>query len=230
MSRQERAAWDERFRAGDHATEEPDPFLTQLEEYIEVLSPDRHIQRTESTTSAPNVPEPIAPKVPEAAAPKAPEALDLACGAGRNAVYLAERGWDVTACDISLEGVRTAQALARRRSVSLRLFCQDLETIQLPAERFDLVLCFFYLQRGLFPQIRAALRPGGLVVYKTYTTDQLRFPGRPRHPLHMLRPRELLEAFADFRVFVYQETIQGRGLAQLIAQKPSGSPAAENLR
>ena len=190
MSRQERAAWDERFRAGDHASEDHDPFLAQLDEYLE-------------------------------AAPSALRAIDLACGAGRNAVYLAERGWDVTACDVSLEGLRAAQLLARKRGVRLRLFCQDLETAQLPLDHFDLVICFFYLQRVLFPQIKAAIRPGGFVVYKTYTTDQLRFPGRPRHALHMLRPQELLEAFQDFRVFVYQETVQGRGVAQLIAQKPS---------
>jgi len=224
MSGQERAAWDERFRAGDHASEDHDPFLAQLDEYLEGLLP-----QPAGSKAALNALEAGAPKVPEAGAlraPTAPRAIDLACGAGRNAVYLAERGWDVTACDVSLEGLRAAQTLARKRGVSLRLFCQDLETAQLPVEHFDLVLCFFYLQRELFPQIKAALRPGGFVVFKTYTTDQLRFPGRPRHALHMLRPQELLAAFQDFRVWVYQETLyqetlRGRGVAQLIAQKPS---------
>ena len=224
MSRQERAAWDERFRSGDHASEDHDPFLAQLDEYLEGLLP-----QPAGSKAALNALEAGAPKVPEAGAlraPTAPRAIDLACGAGRNAVYLAERGWDVTACDVSLEGLRAAQTLARKRGVSLRLFCQDLETAQLPVEHFDLVLCFFYLQRELFPQIKAAIRPGGFVVFKTYTTDQLRFPGRPRHALHMLRPQELLAAFQDFRVWVYQETLyqetlRGRGVAQLIAQKPS---------
>ena len=188
MSRQERASWDERFRSGDHVSEEPDPFLAQLDEYL-------------------------------AETPKELKAIDLACGAGRNAIYLAERGWDVTGCDVSIEGLRAAQALARKRGVSLHLFCQDLETVQLPAERFDLVICFFFLDRSLFPQIHAAVRPGGFVVYKTYTTDQSRFPGRPRHSMHMLHPQELLKTFADFRVLVYQESFQGRGVAQLIAQK-----------
>ena len=119
-----------------------------------------------------------------------------------------------------MEGLRKAQILAGERGVRLQLFCQDLTSAQLPVERFDLVICFFYLQRELFPQIKAALRPGGLLVYKTYTTDQLRFPGRPRHPLHLLRPQELLEAFRDFRVLTYQETVKDRGVAQLIAQKP----------
>jgi len=202
MSQQEQMAWDERFRGGDHASETPDPFLAQLDAYLEALPPG----------------------------PNALKAIDLACGAGRNAVYLAERGWDVTACDVSLVGLRAAQTLARKRGVRLRLFCQDLESAQLPLEHFDLVVCFFYLQRELFPQIQAALRPGGFLVFKTYTTDQLCFPGRPRHPLHMLRPQELLTAFQDFRVFVYQETLEGRGVAQLIAQKPCGPLAADSQR
>ena len=119
MSQQERVTWDERFRAGDHAGAEPDPFLIRLEEYAELLPPERRA---------------------------GPKALDLACGAGRNAVYLAEREWNVTACDISLEGLRKAQELARERGVKLQLLCQDLETASLPPATFDLVLCFFYLQ------------------------------------------------------------------------------------
>ena len=208
MSQQEQETWDERFRAGDHAGAEPDPFLAQVEDYAELFPPGRR----------------AGPKAAPKAGPKAagPRALDLACGAGRNAVYLAERGWDVAACDISLEGLRRAQALARERGVQLRLFCQDLSTVRLPAEHFDLVICFFYLLRELFPQIKATLRPGGLIVFKTYTTDQLRFPGRPRHPLHMLQPQELLEVFRDFRVLTYQEFVKDRGVAQLIAQKPPG--------
>ena len=204
MSQQEQETWDERFRAGDHAGAEPDPFLAQIEDYAELLPPGLR----------------AGPK----AGPKAGQkALDLACGAGRNAVYLAERGWDATACDISLEGLRRVQALARERGVQLKLFCQDLSTVQLPREHFDLVICFFYLLRELIPQIKATLRPGGLVVFKTYTTDQLRFPGRPRHPLHMLQPQELLEAFRGFRVLTYQEIVEDRGVAQLIAQKPAES-------
>ena len=101
----------------------------------------------------------------------------------------------------------------------LALYCQDLETASFPANYFDLIICFFYLQRELFPEIKASLRPQGLVLYRTYTVDQLPFRGRPRHPLHLLQPQELLEAFRDFRVLHYQEVLRDRGVAQLIAQK-----------
>ena len=190
MSQQERVAWDERFRGGDHAETEADPFLAELENYATLFPATRR-------------------------------ALDVACGAGRNAVWLAERGWDVTGCDISLEGLRKAQTLAREHGVGLRLFCQDLETISLPPARFDLIVCFFYLQRDLFGALKAALRPGGLIVYKTYTRDQLQFSGGPRHPLHLLQAQELLDAFRDFRVLCYQEIVKERGVAQLIGQKRS---------
>ncbi len=146
-------------------------------------------------------------------------ALDVACGAGRNAVWLAQQGWDVTACDISLEGLRRAQALAQDRGVRLNLLCQDLEAPPPFVNHFDLIVCFFYLDRKLFPWLKAALRPGGLIVYKTYTVDQQRFPGRPRHKTHLLEHQELLKEFRDFRVLMYQEVVKGRGVAQMMAQK-----------
>ena len=152
--------------------------------------------------------------------PTGRKALDVACGAGRHAVWLAENGWNVTTTDISLEALRRAQARASEQGVRLALYCQDLETASFPANYFDLIICFYYLQRDLFPVLNAALRPGGLIVYKTYTTDQQRFPGGPTHPLHLLQPQELLDAFLDFRVLSYQGTVKDRGVAQLIAQKP----------
>jgi SAM-dependent methyltransferase len=194
MSNQERTRWDERFGSRDrHAASDPDPFLTRLDRYADLFPPGRRAQGR--------------------------QAIDIACGAGRNAVWLAEHGWSVTGCDFSLEGLRRAQALARERRVALSLFCQDLETIELPLERFDLVVCFFYLQRSLFPMLKRALRRGGLIVYKTYTTAQIQFAGGPRHPMHLLEPGELRAAFADFEEIDYEEITIGRGVEQLIARK-----------
>ena len=188
MSREERAAWDERFRSGDHAGIEPDPFLLELEEYWTLL-------------------------------PASGRALDVACGVGRNAIWIAQKGFTVAACDISLEALRRAKALAADRGVQLDLFCQDLETASFRPNRFDLIVCFFHLQREIFPILKSALRPNGLIVYKTYTVDQQRFQGRPRHSMHMLQPQELLEVFRDFRVLFYREVMEKRGVAQMIAQK-----------
>jgi tellurite methyltransferase len=192
MSQEERLKWDERFRTGDHAGTEPDPFLAMLEQYRSLL-------------------------------PDSGRALDVPCGAGRNAVWLAQRHWSVTGCDISMEGLRKARGLASERGLTIDLVCADLESA--PPLRtqssglFDLVVCFFYLERSLFQFFKAALKPGGLIVYKTYTLGQKRIGDRPMHRAYLLKPQELLHAFRDFRVLHYQELVGDRRVAQIIAQK-----------
>ena len=91
-------------------------------------------------------------------------AFDLACGTGRHALYLAARGWEVSALDgssaaLALLAQRVSPALAPR----IHAICVDLEAapLDLAPASFDLVLDFFYLQRSLFPVLAAAVRPGG---------------------------------------------------------------------
>lgn len=187
------ASWDDRYRAGEHAGFDPDPFLLRCTEYFEEFLPGRG------------------------------RALDLAGGAGRNAVYLASLGFSVTIVDVSAVGLGKAAELAGARGLALRTIAGDLERGEYvpPPDSFDLMIVFLYLERALFPAIRAAIKPGGLVVYRTYTVDQGRFPGRPKHPLHLLRHNELLEQFAGFRILLYEETLQEKGVASLVARKPA---------
>lgn len=150
--------------------------------------------------------------------PAGAAALDLACGAGRHAVWLAGRGFRVTAVDFS------AEALSRVRDSGIEVTCRqlDLESpdVDLGRDAYNLICGFFFLHRPLFPRLREALRPGGLIVYKTYTTDQLRYPGRPRHPMHLLEPNELLRVLEGFRVLRYEEAWEGKGTAAIAARKP----------
>jgi len=83
------------------------------------------------------------------------KALDLACGEGRNAIWLAERGWDVTAVDFSDVAIERARELAERRGVAVDWICADLTTLELPPARFQLVL-IAYLQLPA-PQLRQVL-------------------------------------------------------------------------
>lgn len=107
------------------------------------------------------------------------------------------------------------------------LFTEQLETEVLDLsrihdlghEQYDLILVFFYLQRSLFPALFSALRPGGFLIYKTYTTDSRRLGRGPTHPLHLLQPNELLRAFQSLRILHYHETTKERGIAELVAQK-----------
>ncbi len=184
------AEWDARFRAGDHAGSEPDPFLVSAKELLAELLPQRAA------------------------------ALDLACGAGRHAVWLAEQGFRVTAVDFSEEALGKARVLAEARGLSLDLQQWDLESpdLDLGPNVYDLICGFFFLHRPLFPGLRRALRPGGLIIYKTYSTDQLRYPGRPRHPMHLLEPNELLRLLAGFRVLRYEERWTPAGTEAVVAR------------
>src|SRR5690606_23725725 len=87
-------------------------------------------------------------------------------------------------------------------------------------DAFDLVCVVRFLHRPLFAALRRAVKPGGLIVYRTYTTDHLRFEGGPRDPRFLLEPGELLREFAGWRVLRYEEEWRGRGTAALLARKP----------
>ncbi|MGC9332559.1 MAG: SAM-dependent methyltransferase [Anaerolineae bacterium] len=92
-------------------------------------------------------------------------ALDVACGFGGNALYLASRGYRVDAVDVSEVGLAQAQREARQRGLQHKIqFIQaDMDRWWVPMARYDLVLVFFYLNRGLMPRLAKALRPGGLL-------------------------------------------------------------------
>ncbi len=165
-------------------------------------------------------------------------ALDVAAGAGANAVFLAENGWQVTAVDFSSTGLDLAARLAEEHGVAcvraapganeqllspgpaLTLVCADLEKFPFPVASFDLVLCLRYLERSLFPRFARALRRRGMLLYETYTLDQLRFLEGPHNPEHLLRPRELREAFPSLEVLFYREFSAGKGIASLVARRP----------
>jgi 2-polyprenyl-3-methyl-5-hydroxy-6-metoxy-1,4-benzoquinol methylase len=151
------------------------------------------------------------------------KALDLATGAGRNAIFVADQGFEVLGIDISPVALAEAQRRAAARSLSITWQQADLEAVELPANCYDLVLNFNYLQRSLVPQIKAALKPGGWVIFETYLTEQQTL-GHPKNPDYLLSPNELLGLFRDFRVLYYREgRFAHRGesafLAGILAQK-----------
>jgi tellurite methyltransferase len=164
-------------------------------------------------------------------------ALDIACGTGRHAVFLAARGQHVTAVDFSSVALDSLEARARgglntavRRIDSLEragrplhggleLMRVDLERTQLPERCYDLILCIQYLQRSLFPQMARALRPDGVLLIETFTRAQLEFQGGPRNPAYLLETGELREAFPELGVLFYRELRAGQGIASLVAKK-----------
>jgi tellurite methyltransferase len=124
--------------------------------------------------------------------------------------------------DISEIGVKQANENAKTTGTeaSITTEIRDLNTMQdLGREQYDLVLVFFFLQRELFPALAEAVKPGGFLIYKTYTNEQQRFNGGPSHPVFLLQPNELLHAFSSLRVLHYHETVQQKGVAELVARK-----------
>ncbi len=152
------------------------------------------------------------------------KALVLAMGEGRNAVFLAKNGFDVDGCDVSDKAIEKSKLLARESGVTLNAFAADLEEYKIPANTYDLVTCFYYLQRDLMPQIKDGLRKGGMVILETYSIDQLNYgkdaPG-PKNPAYLLKHNELLDLFRDFHVLYYREDeiAENKSVVSLIAQK-----------
>jgi tellurite methyltransferase len=165
-------------------------------------------------------------------------ALDLACGAGRHTLLLASRQQPVTAVDsstVALEmlerraqssqyGVSRIERAAQvaHRQHGIQIWQADLEEVKLPSQAFSLVVCVNYLQRSLFAQIERALAPGGVLLFETFTIVQLEFAGGPRNRNYLLESGELRAAFPALRSLFYRELRAGKGIASLIAQKPSG--------
>jgi tellurite methyltransferase len=190
MNDTERAAWDRRYREGTHQSLTPDSLLVSAYEEF------------------------IAPGFPQSG-----RCLDLAGGVGRHAIFLAERGWDVTLLEISPAGLDIAKHEVAKRGLHIVAAQADLAETTLPTATFDLILNFFYLERTLLSQIAAALKLGGLLIFKTYTRDQLRLGGGPSHPMHLLESNELLRAFAGFRILHYHESLKDKAVAELVARK-----------
>lgn len=134
-------------------------------------------------------------------------AVDLACGTGRDAVWLAMRGWSVDAWDLLPDAVERAADLARRCGAAIQTRVVDLESASLAAveAECDLVIAFNYLHRPLFEWIRRGVRPGGWVVYETFVEPQRERYGKPRRREFVLRPGELRERFADWEIVRYVE-------------------------
>lgn len=160
-------------------------------------------------------------------------ALDLACGTGRHSLLLAERGYAVTAVDWSAPALDVLENRARSakipvvradavastqvRARSIHVVHADIEQVHLPGAAFAVILCIQYLQRSLFPHVVRALRPGGVLLFETFTRAQLNYSGGPRNPAHLLESGELRYAFPGLHALFYRELNAGQGIASLVA-------------
>ena len=145
-------------------------------------------------------------------------ALDVAMGRGRHAVVLALAGFKTFGVDVRFDAVRDAKLAAEAAGVRVQAWCADLTQHPLPSARFDVIVVTRYLQRDLFPALRAAVRPGGVVLYETFTTAQRALGWGPASPDHLLEPGELLKSFERFEILFYEEVSAPEAVARIAAK------------
>jgi tellurite methyltransferase len=148
-------------------------------------------------------------------------AIDLACGTGRNALFLAELGWTITAVDGSKTAIEKLKQRAAERGLKVKAEVCDLTSpgFTLPDQTFDLVVIAYYLQRDLFAKVRPALHSGGIVLAIVHTPEPGEKPSYKR-----AAPGELQEFFADWDVLYYYEgasrdPAHHRPVAEIVARK-----------
>lgn len=148
-------------------------------------------------------------------------ALDVAMGLGGNAGFLLARGLRVMGVDIS----SVAAEQASKRFDGLMAVIADLANFHIPADTFDVILNFYYLQRDLWAQYWLALRPRGVLFIETLTREMLQLQP-DTDPTYLLAPNELRLAFTGWEILVYREGWEdSRGgrqhpVASLVARKP----------
>lgn len=154
--------------------------------------------------------------------PAAGTALDAAAGVGVDSLFLAKHGLHVIALDISIIGLRLAQRQARRLGLTVEFAVWDLSRPRLPADLFDVILNFRFLERAMLPIYRKSLKNGGLLFFETY----VRVGEEAENQGYYLEPGELLSTYADYQVLHYTEeriarteNHPARGIARLVARK-----------
>jgi SAM-dependent methyltransferase len=155
--------------------------------------------------------------------PHGARALDVACGSGRNAVWLALSGFEVVAVDILPDALERTRDRAAHAGAAVETRQMDVEFPgALDDMHADLVVVVRFLDRALFGPLQRVVDPGGLLVYETFTVDQAEL-GHPRNPKHLLQPGELAGAFPGLETLVSREGFfDGAHLARLVARAPRG--------
>jgi tellurite methyltransferase len=120
-------------------------------------------------------------------------ALDIACGNGRNSIFLAEKGFVVDAVDIS--AVATNHLAGKNPNINV--ICTDLDTWKIPQNRYELIVNIRFSDRRLFPMIQDGLRPGGVLIFESFMDGE--------KDEYCLKQNELLRAFRSFRIVYYEE-------------------------
>ncbi len=168
--------------------------------------------------------------------------LDLACGSGRNGLYVAKLDTELTPSDSkarkvimadrNVELLQSIEAIITDHHLNAQTWQTDFELPErspLAGKSFAAILVFRYLHRPLFQSIKDAVIPGGLVFYETFTIDQPKY-GRPTNPDFLLQPEELKAWFEGWEILTYDEGVPDQrppsAIARMICRKPLNQTSA----
>ena len=149
-------------------------------------------------------------------------ACDIACGLGHNSLWLARQGWKVDGIDIATEGLKLARQSASYGIAEVNWLEADLDEWLPTSDYYDLAIVFRFLDRVTVPQIvNAGLRPGGWLIYETFTASQLdRADSHIRNPAFTLQPDELPGLFSDYIFYWFREaTLEDRTVQRILARR-----------
>lgn len=150
---------------------------------------------------------------------KGGRALDVACGIGRDALFLAALGYQVDAIDLSEVALEKARTEAGRRNLSVQFVQADLDTYRIAPETYDVITDFYFLDRRLIPGIKTGLKPGGLVLLETYNIRRLAVDPAI-DPIYLLQLGEAADLFAGFEILLAKDDAgRHQDVSQLIARK-----------
>jgi tellurite methyltransferase len=157
-------------------------------------------------------------------------ALDIACGTGRNTIFLAQQGFTVDAVDISEVGLKKLTG----KNLLIRPVCADLDHFDIAPQHYDLIINIRYLNRRLFPYIKEGLVSGGVLIFESFMDNPSDNPSKDKNVSnkdhqpscrdYLFRENELLHGFLSLTVKYYREfEIQHGGshqwMASLVALK-----------
>lgn len=146
--------------------------------------------------------------------------LDMGMGEGRNAVFLAQKGYKVTGVDISSVAVKKSYMLAQEFGVKIKGVVASLTNYKIPPQSFDAIICFYWVDRSLINQIKTWLKPGGILIYEAHTIRQKSVKrDESVDDDNFLKEQELLKMFSGMRVLKYEEPLHEKEFRSSIILK-----------
>ena len=158
---------------------------------------------------------------PHAQFPLGARALDVAAGRGRHSLLMAAAGFHTIGIDIQYDVVLGVKQAARAAGLDVALVCADLTALPLPRDHFHLIVVTRYLDRALFPALRDALVPGGVLLYETFTERQREHGWGPTSSAHLLQPGELRMLTRGMDVLFDEEVYLPEAVARIAARRRS---------